>query len=49
MHEGRAIVTVKLHRTAYSHARRLVEQGKVVRDERDDWSEHAPSAEEQDR
>jgi hypothetical protein len=42
-------MTVKLHRSAYSHARRLVEQGKVVRDERDDWSEHAPSTDEQNR
>ena len=37
-------MTVELNHTALTHARKLVEQGDVVRDERDDWSEHAPSA-----
>ncbi|WP_426625669.1 hypothetical protein ACPPVW_06310 [Leifsonia sp. McL0607] len=37
-------MTVKLNRKALDHARSLVEKGTVVRDERDDWSEHAPSA-----
>jgi hypothetical protein len=37
-------MTVQLNRTALTHARKLVESGDVVRDERDDWSEHAPSA-----
>jgi hypothetical protein len=41
------IMTVKLHKTGYSHARELVDEGKVTRDERDDWSEHQPSAEEE--
>jgi hypothetical protein len=36
-----------LHRTGYAHARELVDQGKVTRDERDDWSDHQPSAEEE--
>ncbi|MHA7985247.1 hypothetical protein ACX9R5_05500 [Rathayibacter sp. CAU 1779] len=36
-------MTVKLNDRALGHARELVRQGKVVRDERDDWSEHAPS------
>jgi hypothetical protein len=40
-------MTVKLNREALEHARSLVKQGKVVRDERDDWSEHAPSAAEE--
>ncbi|MCU1441058.1 MAG: hypothetical protein JWP85_2055 [Rhodoglobus sp.] len=40
-------MTVKLNRDALEHARSLVKQGKVVRDERDDWSEHAPSAAEE--
>jgi hypothetical protein len=40
-------MTVKLNRDALEHARSLVKQGKVVRDERDDWSEHAPSAKEE--
>jgi hypothetical protein len=37
-------MSVRLNKKALEHARKLVEQGKVVRDERDDWSEHAPSA-----
>jgi hypothetical protein len=35
---------VKLSRRSYAHARQLIEQGHVVLDERDDWSEHRPSA-----
>ena len=42
-------MTVKLNRDALEHARSLVKQGKVVRDERDDWSEHAPSAAEENK
>lgn len=37
-------MTVKLNRAAVSHARELIEAGKVVHDERDGWSEAAPSA-----
>jgi hypothetical protein len=37
-------MTVKLNSKALAHARSLVTDGKVVRDERDDWSEHAPDA-----
>jgi hypothetical protein len=37
-------MAVKLSAAAYSHARRLVEQGRLVLDERDDWSSHRPSA-----
>ena len=40
-------MTVKLNRKALSHARRLVEDGKVVRDSRDAWSEDAPSTDDQ--
>jgi hypothetical protein len=35
---------MRLNATGYEHARRLVEDRKVVLDERDDWSEHQPSA-----
>ena len=42
-------MTVKLNQTALRHARSLVRDGKVVRDERDDWSEHAPSADDENR
>lgn len=34
-------MTVKLNEAGLRHARELVRDGKVVRDERDDWSEHA--------
>ena len=37
-------MAVTLNKRALAHARRLITQGAVVRDERDDWSEHAPSA-----
>ncbi|MDQ1570001.1 MAG: hypothetical protein QOF79_675 [Actinomycetota bacterium] len=37
-------MSVKLNDTALTFARSLATKGKVVRDERDDWSEHAPSA-----
>jgi hypothetical protein len=40
-------MAVKLNRKALTHARKLIEQGKVVRDERDDWSEDAPSTDDQ--
>ena len=32
-----------LNKKAFEHARKLVKEGKVQRDTRDDWSEHAPS------
>ncbi|MDQ1556822.1 MAG: hypothetical protein QOI02_1824 [Actinomycetota bacterium] len=37
-------MAVKLNSKALTHARDLVKNGHVRRDERDDWSEHAPSA-----
>lgn len=40
-------MTVKLNRKALEHARSLVEKGSVVRDERDAWSEDAPSTEDE--
>jgi hypothetical protein len=39
-----AIVAVKLSRSSYEFAQRLVRDGHVVHDARDDWSEHQPSA-----
>jgi hypothetical protein len=36
-------MAVTLNRRALTHARNLIEGGKVERDIRDDWSEHAPS------
>ncbi|MBU1586921.1 MAG: hypothetical protein KKH51_03130 [Actinobacteria bacterium] len=37
-------MAAKLNKPALEHARSLVRQGKVVKDERDAWSEDAPSA-----
>jgi hypothetical protein len=37
-------MTITLNREALAHAEKLLADGEVVRDERDDWSEHAPSA-----
>jgi hypothetical protein len=38
---------VSLNKDAFAHAKHLVRQGRVVRDERDDWSEHQPSADDE--
>jgi hypothetical protein len=37
-------MAIELNEPALRHARALVRDGKVVRDERDDWSEAAPSS-----
>jgi hypothetical protein len=37
-------MAVQLNTPGYDHAKKLVADGKVVLDERDDWSEHQPSA-----
>jgi hypothetical protein len=42
-------MAVKLHERGFEQAQDLVKQGRVVRDERDDWSEHQPSADEENR
>ena len=36
-------MTVKLNGRAYEHAKRLIEEGKFIDDERDAWSDHHPS------
>ena len=40
-------MAIELNEPALRHARALVRDGKVVRDERDDWSEAAPTADEE--
>jgi hypothetical protein len=40
-------MSVKLHRSGFDHAKHLVEEGKIVLDDRDAWSEHQPSAKEE--
>jgi len=40
-------MVIQLNKDALSHAHGLLRKGDVVRDERDDWSEHAPSADDE--
>jgi hypothetical protein len=40
-------MAVILNKRAYEHAKRLVEKGSYVFDEKDTWSEHQPSAQEE--
>ncbi|MFF7409750.1 hypothetical protein [Streptomyces lydicus] len=40
---------MKLHARAFDHAKKLVKERQVVLDDRDEWSEHRPSAEEENR
>jgi hypothetical protein len=40
-------MAVKLNGKALKQARKLIEDGKVERDVRDDWSEHAPSTDDE--
>jgi hypothetical protein len=36
-------MTVKLNERAYKHAKRLIDEGKFIDDEREAWSDHHPS------
>ncbi len=40
-------MAVKLNKRAFEHATELIEQGKFVFDEKDMWSEHQPSTQEE--
>jgi hypothetical protein len=40
-------MAVKLNDAGYRHAQDLVKQGRAVVDDRDDWSEHQPSAQQE--
>src|SRR5438045_9744820 len=40
-------MTVKLNKRAFEYAIKLIEQGAFVFDERDMWSEHQPSAQDE--
>ena len=40
-------MAIELNQPALRHARALIREGKVVRDERDAWSEAAPTADEE--
>lgn len=41
------ILAVTLHRAGFDHARSLVAEGEIVFDDHDAWSEHQPSAEQE--
>jgi hypothetical protein len=41
------VMAVTLNRRAFDHAKALISEGQFVFDERDAWSEHRPSAEEE--
>jgi hypothetical protein len=36
-----------LNKDALEHAKELISKGRTVKDERDDWSEHAPSTDDE--
>lgn len=40
-------MTMQLNNTALAHARGLLRRGEFTDDERDDWSEHAPTTDEE--
>ena len=40
-------MTIKVNDAALGHARQLIRDAKLVRDARDDWSEHAPDADQE--
>jgi hypothetical protein len=40
-------MATKLSQRAFDHAKQLIKEGRAVVDERDSWSEHQPSAEEE--
>ena len=42
-------MAVKLNERGYAHARKVVAERRVVVDHRDDWSEHRPSADAENR
>jgi hypothetical protein len=40
-------MTVRLNNRAYDHAKELIQEGRFVYDARDAWSEHQPSAQQE--
>lgn len=49
MQQGQTEGRVRLNVTAYEHARRAIAEGKAVIDERDAWSEHQPSSQQENK
>jgi hypothetical protein len=46
---GVEYLAVKLNERAFEHARQSVEKGSCVSDDKDKWSEHQPSAAEENK
>jgi hypothetical protein len=44
-----AKMATKLNQKAFEHAKELIEKDRAVLDERDEWSEHQPTAQQQNR
>ena len=42
-------MAVKLNKKAFDHAKALIKEGRYVLDDRDAWSEHQPTAEEENK
>lgn len=42
-------MATKLNKSGFEHAKELIRKGCFVADERDDWSEHQPSADEENK
>src|ERR1700704_5178628 len=42
-----SVMAVKLNRKAFEHAKDLIDKGRYAFDERDAWSEHRPSAQDE--
>lgn len=40
-------MTIQVNNAALGHARQLIKDAKIARDTRDDWSEHAPDADQE--
>jgi hypothetical protein len=40
-------MAIRLNKAAFQHAKEMIQQGKVIFDERDAWSEHQPSTNEE--
>jgi hypothetical protein len=43
------MMAVKLNARSFNHAKHLVREGLYVLDERDDWSEHQPSTQDENK
>ena len=42
-------MATKLNKRAFEHAKNLISNGKYVQDEKDNWSEHQPSTEKENK